>query len=169
MDYDKALVERYLSQALGRLVEDDAFLLVNEVNERSITHHLAGYLSREFPGYHVDCEFNRMFKNAALVHKAVRRVRQLATVSIWDLDARTAFPDIIVHDRDDDLHNLLVIEAKKFPSDPSEDYRKLNGFMESKDNRGLGYQFSAFIWFNTEDPADSSFEVKESGERWIMR
>ena len=163
---DKREIEIKLQGALAQLIKDDEFLLVNEVNERSLTHVLAIYLAKEFPKYHVDCEYNRMFKDGEQVPKGA--VRLSGRVPIDDLNARTAFPDIIVHRREDDLHNLLVIEAKKLApqSNFSEDFMKLNGFMETKHANGLGYIFSAFVEFNTGAPKESKAMVKEWGELW---
>ncbi|SRR6266404_1506870 len=161
----KAILES-IKHALAKLVESDAFLIKAEVNERSITHQLAVHLADEFKGLHVDCEYNRMFKNGHNVPKRAVRRSGTQQVSIADLNARTAYPDIIVHRREDDAHNLLILEAKKSGADVSEDYEKLNGFMASKNDKGLGYEFSAFVTFNTDDPADSSVEVKQQGEKW---
>jgi hypothetical protein len=94
-------------RAIATLLAEDQYLLVNDVNERSITHKLADYLQREFPDTNVDCEYN---KN----HDDTKRLRLPPKTDIRsdDLDAHTVFPDIIVHKRNTD-ENLLVIEVKK--------------------------------------------------------
>lgn len=45
--------------ALDRLIDKDRLLFEIDVNERSITHRLALYLQGAFPGWHVDCGYNR--------------------------------------------------------------------------------------------------------------
>ncbi len=52
-------IENKVRQAIQVLLEKDRLLLELNVNERSITHKLAEYLQVEFPGCHVDCEYNR--------------------------------------------------------------------------------------------------------------
>ncbi len=162
----KTLIEEKLSRALAFLVKEDKELLDSDVNERSMTHQLAVYLAHEFNEHDVDCEYNRMFNEGILVRKASIRIEEMEKVSVGDLDARTAYPDIIVHHRGDDIHNLLIVEAKKSGAINSEDYRKLNGFMEKKSDHGLGYEFSAFVVFDTENPNKSVAEVRQRGERW---
>jgi hypothetical protein len=56
--------------------------------------------------------------------------------------------------------------TKKSGFASNEDYKKLNGFMEKKSNHGLGYEFSAFVLFDTDNPNDSKFDVRQQGERW---
>jgi hypothetical protein len=165
---NKETIQEKIDQALRRLAENDSALLNSDVNERSMTHQLAIYLADEFTDYDydVDCEYNRMFYEGVQVQKKSIRVEEMPTVSIGDLSARTAYPDIIVHWREDDKHNLLIIEAKKTGLNPSEDYKKLNGFMEDKNDHGLGYEFSAFVIFDTGNPANSSAKVKQKGDKW---
>jgi hypothetical protein len=153
---------------MGKLIKDDSFLFDAAVNERSITHCLAIYLADQFPEYDIDCEYNRMLKDGQQVRKSAVRIKEVLTD---DLDAQTVYPDIIVHWREDDTHNLLVIEAKKLGPqfNPYEDFEKLNGFMELKANKGLGYQFSAFVIFDIKNPTASQVEVKQAGEKWEGR
>jgi hypothetical protein len=46
-------------RAYRMLLSRDSYLLVADVNERSI-HRLAMYIQEEFPEYDIDCEYNRM-------------------------------------------------------------------------------------------------------------
>ena len=55
----ETLVKKALKEALDQLLRADAELLNNDVNERSISHRLACYLEPLFPGWNVDCEYNR--------------------------------------------------------------------------------------------------------------
>ena len=165
---NKETIQEKIDRAIESLVADDLFLLDANVNERSITHQLAVYLADEFVGYDydIDCEYNRMFKDGQQAQKKSIPIEEMEKVSIGDISAKTVYPDIIVHYREDDKHNLLIIEAKKSGCDPSEDYKKLNGFMEEKNDNGLGYDFSAFVIFDTENPDNSSAKVKQKGEKW---
>lgn len=125
-----------VSAALKRLFDRDADLLLNDVNERSITHRLAMYLEDEFPDWHVDCEYNRN-------HDGVKRLKGLRkeTVTIDNTNGVSVFPDIIIHRRMTDK-NHLVIEVKKSTNSetPDFDLEKLRGFKEE-----LGYTHALFI------------------------
>src|SRR5215216_6328972 len=101
---DKEAIKTKLQKAVYALIENDSFLFDADVNERSVTHHLAIYLAKEFPDHHVDCEYNRMFRNGLQVRKVVA-VEQVLTD---DITAQTAYPDIIVHRRENNINNLLV-------------------------------------------------------------
>ena len=52
------LISYYLHTALELLLSQDSFLILNNVNERSISHRLACYLTELFPDYDVDCEYD---------------------------------------------------------------------------------------------------------------
>ncbi|MFZ2126431.1 MAG: hypothetical protein WAV04_02865 [Candidatus Microsaccharimonas sp.] len=52
-------MKKSLNSSLKKLVKHDAYLLREDVSERSITHKLAEHLQRMYPEWHVDCEFNR--------------------------------------------------------------------------------------------------------------
>lgn len=52
-------VAEHVRGSLLRLLAEDAYLFEADANERSISHRLALYLEEEFPGWNVDCEYNR--------------------------------------------------------------------------------------------------------------
>src|SRR5438445_13522965 len=104
---DRNEVAQKLERAIQKLTEHDLELLARDVNERSITHRLARYLQQEFPDMHVDCEYNRYDIEAKWLDFYPLDARA------DDTEARTVFPDIIVHKRGPEGPNLLVIEAKK--------------------------------------------------------
>jgi hypothetical protein len=57
------------------------------------------------------CEYNRMFdKNGKVSEKTAVRFAA-GKVDIKDLDAQTAYPDIIVHDRSNGDCNLVILEV----------------------------------------------------------
>lgn len=108
------VIKQKVENALKKLRTKDSFLIAANTNERTISHKLAEYLQYEFPDkvskYKVDCEYNR--------HRY--DIKKLRIVDIpnegisWaEEDAKTIFPDIIVHERNTDENNLLVIEVKK--------------------------------------------------------
>jgi hypothetical protein len=133
-------VERAVNEALKVLLEQDAYLLTTNVNERSISHRLAGYLEPHFGGWHVDCEYNRNHDDPKRLQLPRRNVPN------DDTEARTVFPDIIVHRRSTN-ENLLVIEMKKTTSQEPDnsDLVKLTAFKEQ-----LRYAFAVFVKVRTD-------------------
>ena len=106
--------------ALRQLLSEDAYLLENDANERSISHRFGIYLQLQLPQWHVDCEYNRDGVEP-------KRIRFLGlSPDDEDTEGRTVFPDIVAHIRDT-RQNYLVIEIKKSTStvDRSVDFDKL--------------------------------------------
>jgi hypothetical protein len=135
----KALIERALYASLDQLIRSDSEILINDLNERSITHRLANYLEPHFPGWNVDCEYNRNHDDPKRLEIKRRNIKS------DDTHATTVFPDIIIHRRGTD-NNLLVIEMKKTTSQEGDAYDmgKLNAFKKQ-----LNYQFAIFIKLQT--------------------
>jgi len=52
-------MDNLVALGLSLLVNNDAYLMRLDVNERSITHKLGEHYSLVFPGWDVDCEFNK--------------------------------------------------------------------------------------------------------------
>jgi hypothetical protein len=131
----RELVELALKDALDQLLLSDGAILAMDVNERSISHRLASYLEPYFPGWNVDCEYNRNHDEPKRLN--IRR----RSIQSDDTQATTVFPDIIIHRRGTD-DNFVVIEMKKTTSQETDDYdlEKLNAFKVQ-----LGYQFAIFV------------------------
>jgi hypothetical protein len=124
--------------ALRRFIDNDLYLLEVNANERSLTHCLAIHLQSEFPALNVDCEYNRDgIDPKRLPHLDLHPNSE-------DEDAKTVYPDIIVHRRGS-RENLLVIEIKKNSnkSGRDTDLAKLAGY-----RRELGYRAALFIEFS---------------------
>lgn len=146
----KVAIRRALDAALDALLERDAYILETDANERAISHRLAIYLEQHFPDWNVDCEYNRNHDDP----KRLKVPRQ--DVPNDDTQARTVFPDIIIHKRDTD-ENLVVIEIKKTTSQEPDDFdlRKLNAFKEQ-----LGYKYAVFVKVGTlSRPASKDFRL----------
>lgn len=154
MNYKKEEIERKVATAIGVLFKNDAFLLENDVNERSISHKLAEYLQQQFPEYHVDCEYNRM-KGKSMDEQYTTKTLHLpiGDVRSDDTKAKTVYPDIIVHKRGT-KNNLLAIETKKKTNNSSKnfDYKKLRAFKAQ-----LKYTFALFVEFNNKNLSEFEF------------
>ncbi len=141
--YERRYVEERVTSALDVLVKNDLFLLQVDVNERSVSHKLAEYLQGNFPGWHVDCEYNRD-------HDQKKELTYpLPCEPIDSLKARTVFPDIIIHRRNT-KHNLLIIEMKKDANsdgdEEEKDKNKLRAFLKPP----YCYQYGLFIAFGND-------------------
>lgn len=137
LSYQDRPIAQAVVHATDELLRRDAHLLITDAHERSIAHRLANYLELRFPGWHVDCEYNRDGHDP----KALRTVPDLPP----GREARDVYPDIIVHHRGV-RDNLLVIELKKSTSATSDSYdlAKLRAYQ-----RELDYQHALFIRFQT--------------------
>lgn len=153
-----------VTESLEELLANDRILLVNDVSERAITHKLAEYLQRRVNNLnlrdiHVDCEYNRNSLAGDGAPKTVRLVQQRVQAALEGqnvvTDDRyrsvTTFPDIIVHERGTNDHNLLVIEVKKINNqvDPGLDFAKLGAFTEDTEHNSYRYRHGLFIQLTT--------------------
>ena len=157
MDHELDL-HRKVKASLYEFFCKDMGLLELSVNERSISHKLAEYLQHQFEGLNVDCEYNR--------HGADVKT-QPAREQIWsdDRDAKTVYPDIIVHRRGNDESNLLVIEVKKTEArtdDISRDKKKLRAFTDPQ--CGFKYRLGILLVFNVSNQSLSSAACFREGE-----
>jgi len=129
-------VKQRVINAVCALYRYDRELLDVNANERSITHKLAEYLQHEFPNWNVDCEYNRLGRDAKRLKFNFR------SVDPHDIEAKTVFPDIIVHRRRTE-ENLIVIEVKKANgSADTKDVDKLQTFCKDE---GYKYQYGLLL------------------------
>jgi hypothetical protein len=145
-------------------------LLRNDVSERAITHKLAEYIQIRFADFNVDCEYNRNTVLGPSHTKELKIQRDEFANQLNqskdedDLLSISAYPDIIVHVRETNEKNLLVVEMKKKNSKVNRDYdyRKLRAYTEiSKDNK-YHYKYGVFIILET-----GSNEPKEPESIWF--
>jgi hypothetical protein len=149
---DKPHIEKAIKEALDRLLTADFDLLKYDANERSISHRLAVYLEPLFPGWNVDCEYNRDLDDIKRLELPIKKVRT------DDLSAKTVYPDIIIHKRGSD-NNLLVIEMKKSsnPDKGDSDRTKLQAFKSQ-----LGYTFAVFVCVTVGETPSYAYEFISS-------
>jgi hypothetical protein len=91
--------------ALHEFYAHETFLLEKEAGERALTHRLAVQFERQFPGWEIDCEYDRLGDRTL-------RLPRGTTVSSDDHLAKSIYPDIVVHQRGIP-NNLLAIEVRK--------------------------------------------------------
>ena len=148
-------VDARIERACSRFLENERDLLDIDINERALTFRLATYIQVEFPDWQADCEYNRdddMPKRLSFGQ---------ARVSVGSTEARTVYPDIIVHKRRT-TENLIVIEAKKSTtSHTGEDMEKLEAYVSQ-----YGYLHAYAIEIPVgKDVTDSKAPVRIKVER----
>jgi len=128
-------IKKRIIDAIVALYRYDYELIDKNANERSITHKLAEHLQKEFPYWHVDCEYNRYGNETKKL-----------------LNSERVFPDIIIHHRGKD-ENLVVIEAKKQFDRSSistkKDEKKLKKFSEDPHYK---YQYAFLLIISERNP-----------------
>jgi hypothetical protein len=83
----------------------EAFLLDKDLGERALTHRLAVHFESQFPGWAVDCDYDRLGERTL-------RLPHGTIVSTDDHLAKSIYPDIVVHQREIP-NNLLAVEVRK--------------------------------------------------------
>ena len=126
-------IRRRLKTALASFVTKESELLERNAGEPAIATALVRYLAAVFPHHDVDPQYNR--------HGRDRKSLNLPPVCRGG-GRRKVIPDIVIHRRDTDDSNLLVIEIKKETNPESRacDRAKLRAMREQ-----LGYQAGVLL------------------------
>ena len=119
--------------------------------ERTFSHRLAVHVERQFDGWDVDCDYNRLGE---------RRLR-LPTgtiISTDDFSGKSVFPDIVVHHRAIP-ENLLAIEVRKATNHqpPEHDQHKLRGLTDP--HLWFAYQIGVMLTLAKDNVAASEVYV----------
>jgi len=142
-------IKKRIIDAIVALYRYDYELIDKNANERSITHKLAEHLQKEFPYWHVDCEYNRYGNETKKL-----------------LNSERVFPDIIIHHRGKD-ENLVVIEAKKQFDRSSistkKDEKKLKKFSEDPHYK---YQYAFLLIISERNPTLKRFIKENEWDDW---
>ena len=128
-----------INSAIDQLVQNDSALLDLGVTERSLSFRLAHYMALSEairPPLTVDCEYNRHFGNP----KRLRLPLPPRRASDHEIRATTVLPDILVHERNTDANNNVVLELKKPGENIEYDELKLRAFRKE-----LGYAHAAHV------------------------
>ena len=91
--------------ALREFYAHETYLLEKDLGERTLTHRLAVHVEKQFPGWQVDCNYDRLGdRTLRLPHGTI--------VSTDDHLGKSIYPDIVVHQREIP-NNLLALEVRK--------------------------------------------------------
>jgi hypothetical protein len=94
-----------LVAALQEFYTRETYILERDLGERTLTHRLAVLVEKQFSGWEVDCDYDRLGERTMrLPHGTVS--------STDDHLGKSIYPDIVVHQRDIP-NNLLAIEVRK--------------------------------------------------------
>ena len=91
--------------ALREFYAQEGFLFEKDLGERTLTHRFAVHLERQFSGWAVDCDYDRLGERTL-------RLPHGTIVSTDDHLAKSIYPDVVVHRREVPS-NLLAIEIRK--------------------------------------------------------
>jgi hypothetical protein len=90
--------------ALQDFYAREDFLFEKDIGERAVTHRFAVYLERQFPGWAVDCNYDRLGERTLhLPHGTI--------ISTDDHLGKSIYPDVVVHQREIP-NNLLAVEIR---------------------------------------------------------
>jgi hypothetical protein len=110
--------------ALAEFYARETHLLEKDLGERTLTHRLAVHLEKQFAGWDVDCDYNRLGERTLRLPKGT-------IVSTDDQLGKSVYPDIVVHQREIP-NNLLAIEVRKASNNqpPEHDQHKLRALTD---------------------------------------
>jgi len=110
--------------ALKEFYACETHLLEKDLGERTLTHRLAVHVEKQFPGWEVDCDYNRLGERTLRLPKGT-------IISTDDHFGKSVYPDIVVHQRDIP-NNLLAIEVRKASNHqpPEHDQHKLRALTD---------------------------------------
>jgi hypothetical protein len=148
---------RKVRNALKEFFQEEQTLLDVNASERSLSHKFAEHLQKQFPNLDVDCEYNRHGND-------IKRLKYClpGSTEVDNLEAKTVFPDVVVHKRRNDKNNSLVIEIKKSNSgqDHTADLEKLKAFTGSQ----YKYKVGLFLLIDVEGKCLSRVRYFTSGK-----
>ena len=110
--------------ALREFYAHETWLLENDLGERTLTHRLARDIEKQFPGWEVDCNYDRLGERTL-------RLPHGTIVSTDDHLGKSIYPDIVVHQREIP-NNLLAVEVRKATNHqpPEHDHHKLHALTD---------------------------------------
>src|ERR1700737_1572935 len=123
----QAEMQAELNKVVGALNEfyaRETHLFERDLGERTLTHRLAVQVERQFPGWQVDCDYDRLGERTLRMPKG-------SIVSTDDHLGKSAFPDIVGHHRAIP-ENLLAVEVRKATNHqpPEHDQQKLRALTD---------------------------------------
>ena len=143
--------------ALAEFYAREGFLFEKDLGERTLTHRLAVHVERQFPGWEVDCDYNRLGERTL-------RLPHGTIVSTDEHLSKSVYPDIVVHQRAIP-NNLLAIEVRKTANHqpPEHDQHKLRALTDP--HLWFAYWIGLLVTLARNDVASSEVYVGGSLDR----
>jgi hypothetical protein len=140
-------------EALKEFYARETHLFEKDLGERTLTHRLAVHVEKQFPGWQVDCDYNRLGERTLRLPKGT-------IVSTDDAIGKSIYPDIVVHRREIP-NNLLAIEVRKASNHqpPEHDRHKLRALTDPH----LWFAYRIGVLLTLAKKAVSSSEVYVGG------
>lgn len=149
-----------INNAMDKLYEKDAYLIINNLSEQSISHKIGKYIEEllEGRGLDVDCEYDRDIQRGNFRKSIYVLSEELAAirkkVSQEELTELTVRPDIIVHQRGNGDRNSLIIEIKKEYKGRTIgdefDKLKISHFTSPNKGNNLNYAYGVYLEIDTQ-------------------
>ena len=110
--------------ALQEFYARETYLFEQDLGERTLTHRLAVHLEKQFPGWEVDCDYDRLGERTLAAAAGHHRFDRRSS-------GKSIYPDIVVHQREIP-NNLLAIEVRKASNHqpPEHDRHKLQALTD---------------------------------------
>jgi len=132
-----------IEMALRQLYNLDHFLIINAVNERAIVFRFGIYFNEflkksTFYDYNLDSEYNRNLTDTKRMENFPKGI----------------IPDLLIHKRNINTHNVLVIEFKGYwnDTDRTKDHLKISDFTNQNSNDPYRYGLGAVIEIDYDQP-----------------
>ncbi|WFU42096.1 hypothetical protein QA640_06275 [Bradyrhizobium sp. CB82] len=90
--------------ALREFYAHEQFLFEKDVGERALTHRFAVWLEKQFSGWAVDCNYDRLGERTLHLPRGT-------IISTDDHLGKSIYPDVVVHQREIP-NNLLAVEIR---------------------------------------------------------
>lgn len=145
-----------LHQAINELISNEKDILSRGLNELNLTGHLTKYLTPKFSDYNVDPEYN-----GDILKANDRKSLDIAKSRMIEIglkpkenDNYKLSPDIIIHTRNTNENNLLVIEAKKDSNNKENkefDLIKLEHLTIDYSGNHYNYKLGIYLEFGTKE------------------
>ena len=127
------LLSQLINQSLDDLYRNDEYLISHKASERDLTFHFTTYFKNHMrttsiAQYNVDCEYNRDGDDSK------------------QIDGDKVYPGFIVHHRESNEDNLLIIEFKTWwnPNNTN-DIEKLKNMMSEQYRYKYKYAYSIVL------------------------
>jgi len=142
-----------LVAALREFYAAEAFLFEQDLGERTLTHRLAVCLEKQFAGWEVDCDYDRLGERTL-------RLPHGTIVSTDDHLGKSIYPDIVVHRRAVP-ENLLAVEIRKASNHQPEEHDRQK--LRALTDPNLWFAYGTGVLLMLDDKNVSKSEVYVSG------